>query len=148
VATPIATVVRDAIRSLVLGLRRQYLVRIWKMDLGEGTSVSFSARLDKTNPRGVHIGSYTAVAFGAAILAHDHLSDTNRDVFIGSNCFIGAYSIVLSGVTIGDSCVVSPASVVARDIPPGCIVIGNPARVVGHIEAARYGKRKAETPGA
>src|SRR5689334_3352679 len=114
VSTPIATAIRDAARNLVLDIRRQYFVHVWGMDVGEGTSVSFSARLDKTNPRGVHIGSYTAIAFGAAILAHDHVSDTNRDVFIGNNCFVGANSIVLAGVRIGDGCVVAPASVVAR----------------------------------
>ena len=35
------------------------------MDIGEGTSISMSAKLDKTNPRGIHIGKYTTVAGGA-----------------------------------------------------------------------------------
>ena len=56
-SVPLATRVRDSLREVVLGLRRQYLVRVWKMDIGEGTAISGSAKLDKTNPRGIHIGS-------------------------------------------------------------------------------------------
>src|SRR5947209_10186338 len=141
-AVPVATRIRDWVRELVVGLRRQYLIRVWKMDLGEGTSISMSAKLDKTNPRGIHIGKYSTVTFGAAILTHDYVNRRNRDVFIGDNCFIGAYSIILPGVTIGDSCIVAAASVVARDVPAGSLVAGNPARVVEHnVQTTHYGVR-------
>jgi exopolysaccharide acyltransferase PssR len=139
---PLATRMREWIRELVLGLRRQYFIRVWKMDIGEGASISLSAKLDKTNPRGVHIGKYSTVTFGAAILTHDYVNQRNRDVYIGDNCFIGAHAIVLPGVTIGDSCIVAAASVVARDVPAGSLVAGNPARVVEHhVQTTRYGVR-------
>jgi len=112
------------------------------MDIGEGTRLSLSAKLDKTNPRGIHIGKYTAVAFGAAILAHDSVNNRNRDVYIGDNCFIGAHAIILPGVSIGDNCIVAAACVVARDVPAGSFVAGNPARVVEHnVKTTRYGVR-------
>ena len=132
-ATPLVSRLRDGLREIVVALRRQYLNRVWQMDLGEGTVISFSARLDKTNPRGVHIGKYTVVTFGAAILTHDYVNNRDRDVYIGDNCFIGAHSIILPGVTIGDNCIVSAASVVVRDVPAGSLVTGNPARVVEHL---------------
>jgi acetyltransferase-like isoleucine patch superfamily enzyme len=114
------------------------------MDIGEGTVISFSARLDKTNPRGVHIGKYTVVTFGAAILTHDYVNKRDRDVHIGDNCFIGAHSMILPGVTIGDSCIVAAASVVVRDLPAGSLVTGNPARVVEHnVKTAHYGVRSS-----
>ena len=139
---PLATRLREWIRELVLGLRRQYFIRVWKMDIGEGASISLSAKLDKTNPRGVHIGRYSTITFGAAILTHDYVNQRNRDVYIGDNCFIGAHAIVLPGVTIGDSCIVAAASVVARDVPAGSLVAGNPARVVEHhVQTTRYGVR-------
>jgi hypothetical protein len=48
------------------------------MDIGEGTSISTSAKLDKTNPRGIHIGKYSTVTFGAAIPdARLHLQTTH-----------------------------------------------------------------------
>jgi acetyltransferase-like isoleucine patch superfamily enzyme len=112
------------------------------MNIGEGTAISLSAKLDKTNPRGIHIGKYTVVTFGAAILSHDHVNKRDRDVYIGDNCFIGAHSIVLPGVTIGDGCIVAAASVVARDLPAGSLVAGNPARIVEHnVKTTHYGVR-------
>jgi len=127
----------------VITLRRQYFVRVWKMDIGEGTSISLSAKLDKTNPRGLHIGKYTTVTFGAAILTHDYVNNRDADVRIGDNCFIGAHSIILPGVTIGDHCIVAAASVVARDLPAGSLVTGNPARIVEHnVKTDHYGVRR------
>ena len=143
-ATPLVTRIRDTLREVMVSLRRQYLTRVWQMDLGEGTVISFSARLDKTNPRGIHIGTYTVVTFGAAILTHDYVNNRDRDVYIGDNCFIGAHSIILPGVTIGDNCIVSAASVVARDVPAGSLVTGNPARVVEHnVKTDHYGVRSS-----
>lgn len=112
------------------------------MDIGEGSVVSLSAKLDKTNPAGIHIGKYTVVTFGAAILTHDYVNVVNRDVRIGDNCFIGAHAIILPGVTIGDNCIVAAASVVARDVPSGSLVAGNPARVVErNVQTTHYGVR-------
>src|SRR3989441_8530274 len=141
-AAPLVTRIREKLRDVVIILRRQYFIRVWGMDIGEGTSISMSAKLDKTNPRGVHIGKYSTVTFGAAILTHDYVNRRNRDVYIGDNCFIGAYAIILPGVTIGDSCIVAAASVVARDVPAGSLVAGNPARVVAHnVQTTHYGVR-------
>jgi acetyltransferase-like isoleucine patch superfamily enzyme len=141
-SVPLATRLRDQLRELVQTVRRQYLVRVWKMDIGEGTAISLSAKLDKTNPTGIHIGRYSVVTFGAAVLAHDYVNQVNRDVRIGDNCFIGAHSIILPGVTIGDSCIVAAASVVARDVPSGSLVAGNPARIVErNVTTTRWGVR-------
>jgi len=139
---PLATRLRDVLRELMIGVRRQYLVRVWKMDIGVGTAISLSAKLDKTNPRGIHIGTYSVVTFGAAILTHDYVNTVNRDVYIGDNCFIGAHAIILPGVRIGDGCIVAAGSLVARDVPAASLVAGNPARVVEHhIETTHYGVR-------
>src|SRR6195256_6840846 len=141
-AVPLATRVREWLGEVMLAIRRQYLMRVWKMEIGEGTAISMSAKLDLTNPQGIHIGTYSVITFGAAILTHDYVNDLNRDVRIGDNCFIGAHSIILPGVTIGDGCIIAAAAVVARDVPPGSLVAGNPARVVEHnIKTTHYGVR-------
>jgi len=49
---------------------------------------------------------------------------------IGPNCFIGAGSTVMHGVSIGYGSVVGAATVVNKDIPPMSLVVGNPGRVV------------------
>jgi len=141
-AAPLATRIREWLREGVLGIRRRYLTWVWKMEIGEGTAISGSAKLDLTNPLGIHIGRYSVVTFGAAILTHDYVNNVDRDVRIGDNCFIGAHSIILPGVTIGDGCIVAAGSVVARDVPAGSLVAGNPARVVEHkVQTTRYGVR-------
>jgi acetyltransferase-like isoleucine patch superfamily enzyme len=115
------------------------------MDIGEGTKISMTAKLDKTNPLGVHIGHHTSLAFGAAILTHDFINNRHCDVHIGNNCFIGARAIILPGVTIGDNCIVSAASVVMRDVPERSLVVGNPARVVEtNIKTGSWGLRLRE----
>jgi acetyltransferase-like isoleucine patch superfamily enzyme len=146
-AVPLATSVRDRLRDIAVALRTKYLVSVWKMEIGEGTTISFSAKLDKTNPRGIHIGKYTTITFGAAILTHDYVNNRDADVRIGDNCFIGAHSIILPGVTIGDDCIVSAASVVARDLPSGSFAAGNPARVLEkNIKVGHYGVRVPAEP--
>src|SRR6266850_3357709 len=141
-AIPLATRLRNLLHETVVTLYSQYLVRVWKMEIGEGTSISLSAKLDKTNPRGIHIGRYSVVTFGAAVLTHDYVNRCDRDVHIGDDCFIGAHSIILPGVTIGDNCIVAAASVVARNVPAGSLVAGNPARIVeSNVKTTHFGVR-------
>ena len=104
--------------------------RIYRMDIGNDVRISMGARLDKTNPKGIHIGNFTAITSGAAILTHDFVNRSYSDVHIGQNCFIGYGAIVLPGVRIGDSVIVTGNSVVGRDVPSNSVVMGNPARVV------------------
>ena len=147
-AVPVATKVRDALRPIVMVARRQYLIRVWQMDIGEGSYISLSAKLDKTNPGGIHIGKYTTITLGATILTHDYINNRFSDVYIGDNCLIGARSIILPGVTIGDSCIVSPLSLVARSVPAGSLVSGNPARVVEtNLKTGHYGMRISHLQG-
>ncbi|OPY94472.1 hypothetical protein A5906_12910 [Bradyrhizobium sacchari] len=127
---PMISLVRSKLALLNYELRRLYFVLLWKMDIKKGTRISLSAKLDKVNPSGVHIGRNTAVAFRSAILAHDFVNGRYKDVFIGDNCLIGAGSLIMPGVQIGNNCIVSPNSVVLQNVPAGSIVMGNPAKIV------------------
>lgn len=113
--------------------------KFYGMDIGKNVKISLKAKLDKTNPKGVHIGEGTYVAFDAAILSHDMSRLIHRDVYIGENCFIGARSIILPGVRIGDQVVVAAGAVVTKDIPSNCLVAGNPAVILKSIETGRLG---------
>jgi acetyltransferase-like isoleucine patch superfamily enzyme len=129
------------LRTLLVKIKWAYYTKFWKMDLHETCSFSLSARFDRTNPRGVHVGAYSLVAFDAAILTHDLVRGARRHTRIGKNCFVGARSVILPGVTIGDGSIIGAGSVVTQDIPPGSIAVGNPARVVrSGITVGPYGR--------
>lgn len=117
-------------RNVVVRLTRFVYRDLYGMDIGEHVRISRSAKLDRTNPKGVHIGPYTAITSNVSILSHDFVMREWHDVRVGANCFIGFNAIILPGVTVGDHCIVAGNSVVVRDVPPGSVVMGNPARVV------------------
>jgi acetyltransferase-like isoleucine patch superfamily enzyme len=117
-------------RKLILPGVTGYYRHLYGMDIGENVRISRGAILDKTNPKGIHIGDFTAVTSRAAILTHDFVNRRHQDVHIGTHCFIGYGAIVLPGVRIGDHVIVTGNSVVGRDVPSNSVVMGNPARVV------------------
>ena len=133
-------VFRREFRPFAMRLRRFYFNKLWGMDIAPDCQISFSAKLDKANPGGVHIGESTAINFGACILTHDYPRRLHMDTWIGKECQIGAHSIIMPGVRVGDNCVVAVASVVMKDVPPNCLVSGNPARVIEKgLQTGRWG---------
>jgi acetyltransferase-like isoleucine patch superfamily enzyme len=128
--TGIVAFLRCRLHALFAEVRRLYFNKLWGMDIGPNCRISLSARLDRTHPRGVHIGGGTAINFGACILTHDYPRWLRADTWVGRECNIGTCSIVMPGVKIGDNCVVVAASVVMKDVPANCLVAGNPARII------------------
>ncbi|MBH0115041.1 acyltransferase [Novosphingobium sp. YJ-S2-02] len=115
--------------------------RVWGMNIDPTARISFSAKLDKTYPQGVHIDRHTYVAFGATILCHDMTRGKESETRIGRYCFIGARSLIMPGVTVGEESIVAAGAVVTRDVPPRSIVAGNPATVIrSDIEVGPYGR--------
>ncbi|WP_316250568.1 sugar O-acetyltransferase [Catenovulum sp. 2E275] len=52
---------------------------------------------------------------------------------VGDNVWIGGGVSILSGVTIGSNCIIGAGSVVTKNIPDNSLVVGNPARVLRQI---------------
>ena len=58
-----------------------------------------------------------------------------RPVFIGSNVWIGAHSMILAGSRIGNHSVIGAGSIVSGEIPPRSLAVGCPAKVVKTFDA-------------
>jgi len=65
---------------------------------------------------------------------HDHsvplraMKFTQSPIVIGHDVWLGASSVVLSGVSVGDGATVAAGAVVTRPVRAGCTVAGVPAR--------------------
>ena len=129
-----------SLRNTIISLQIWFLRRMLGMDIGKDVRISLRARLDFTNPRGIHIGDGTYVAFDSVIFAHDMSRLLHTHTYVGRNCFIGAQAIVMPGVRVGDQCIVGSGAVVTRDVPSGSIVAGNPAKIIrSGIRTVRWG---------
>ena len=127
-ADPIHTAkLRTGLRQKWQRLIRQ---RLWKMDIATTAWIAPTALIDRTWPRGVHIGAGCVIDHHAVVLTHDMTRGLYLDTWIGEGTRIGARAIILPGVTIGRNCAIAPGSLVNRDLPDGARVLGNPARDV------------------
>lgn len=138
---PLLARIRTWVHRNIMGEAvRRYYNTVWGTSIGEGCRISLSAKLDRTNPKGVIIGDYTIVTFNVAILTHDFVNRRDLPTKIGSHCFIGCGSIILPGVTIGNHCIVAAGTLVREDVPDNSIVAGNPGRIVrSGIETVEWG---------
>lgn len=104
--------------------------RLWGMDIARDAWIAPTAYIDRTWPRGIHIGTGVVIEDEASILTHDMTRGLYRDTHIGDNARIGPRAIVMPGITIGARAIVDPGSIVNRDVGEGERVRGNPARIV------------------
>jgi acetyltransferase-like isoleucine patch superfamily enzyme len=85
----------------------------------------------------IYIDRSCYIASGVKMYAGNHDFDnpdkliTKGDIMIGENCWIGANSVILSGVQLGSRTVVAAGSVVSKSFPHGSVLIGGvPAKVI------------------
>jgi acetyltransferase-like isoleucine patch superfamily enzyme len=135
------------LRKLLVGAKKFWLRKVWKLDIDPTVEMSLSAKFDLTHPKGIHVGAHTYVAFDARVLSHDMTRNIRRHTRIGQNCFIGGRALILPGVTIGDSCIVGAGSVVTKSVPANSIVAGNPARILySNVHLLSYGRIDPKNP--
>jgi len=87
----------------------------------------------------IRIGSGVQAGAGLTITAESHAPDEagsfvsgrteRRGVSIGDRCWLGNNVSILDGVEIGTDCVIGANSLVTRSIPSGSVAFGLPARV-------------------
>ena len=110
------------------------------VSLGPHTRVQNGCILWASPNSRITIGQYSGLGPHTMIFSSNHEFASGipyhlqpwkeRDVTIGEDCWIGAGTIIVAGVSIGDRTVVAAGSVVTKDIPPDSIAAGVPARVI------------------
>lgn len=136
---------RNFIRLIVISIHHWVLCKLYGMHIDKSARISYGAKLDKTNPRGIHIGEESYIASGAIVFTHDFCRSIHKDTYIGKRCFIGANAIIMCGIKIGDEVIVGSGAIVTKDVPSNCIVAGNPARIIKEgINTKKFGQLKAD----
>lgn len=103
-----------------------------------GNSVFFNHNCSVTCAKRIVIGDDCNIANNVVIVDHNHNLDENgvcegfsaKEVHIGKNVWIGANSVILSGVDIGEGAVIAAGSIVNKGVPPREIWGGIPAKKI------------------
>ncbi|MGT2648722.1 sugar O-acetyltransferase [Streptococcus uberis] len=108
-----------------------------------GNNVYVNFNLTLVDDTYIEIGDNTMIAPNVTIISGTHPLEVslrqqgyqyNLPVKIGKNCWIGANSTILPGVTIGDNSIIGANSLVTKDIPTNSLALGSPAKVTKKIE--------------
>lgn len=95
-----------------------------------------------SEPYLITIGKHVSISFDVVFLTHDGATCLFRDedrykgilkfgkIEIKDNCFIGARTTIMPGVTIGENSIVGACSLVTKDIPSNSVCAGVPAKFI------------------
>ena len=121
--------------------RRIKYLRKRGVQVGEHVFVDQGVWIEITTPQAVVLEDYSAVAYGAVIVAHDatvsRIVDCPmrvKETRLKYGSGVGMNCIVLPGVTFGEYAHALAGSVVTKDVPDGKVVAGNPAEVMCDVE--------------
>lgn len=110
---------------------------------GDIISCNICSNIAINEPHLITIGSGTTIAGNVEFVTHDNsiskvlpnTTDLFGKITIGSNCFIGARSVIMYGVTLADNVIVAAGSVVTKSVAESNVVVaGNPARIISTWE--------------
>jgi acetyltransferase-like isoleucine patch superfamily enzyme len=103
---------------------------VWGTKIHPSAWIEPSAYIDRTWPKGIHIGANCVIGSHAIVLAHDMTRGLFLDTRIGDGTVLETRSIVMPGLSIGRACVVAAGAVVTKNMPDFHYAQGNPAQIV------------------
>lgn len=128
--------------SSVFGVSWKEITTKWLRHYGMsvGNDCTICCNILPTEPYLVTIGNNVTISAPVYLLTHDNsvikmsngdVTDIFGEIKIGDNCFIGANTVILPGVTLADNIVVAAGSVVTKSFLENNIIIaGNPAKKI------------------
>lgn len=101
------------------------------LSIGSYSSISGSSQIFLGGQHRIDwVSSYPFPFFMEEAKDISYFGVTRGDVIIGSDVWICANCIILSGVTIGHGAVIANGAMITRDVPPYAVMAGNPARII------------------
>lgn len=108
-----------------------------------GKNVAINSNILTSETYLIEIGDNVTISDHVSFVTHDNSiskvipgsGNLFGKIIIGNNCFIGAHSILMYGVTLADNVIVASGSVVTKSVKEQNVIIGgNPAKVIGTFE--------------
>lgn len=111
---------------------------------GNVTIYGTSYFMFSAEPYLVTLGDNVFISVDASFVCHDGSTLPFRkdipdlelagEIVVGDNVFIGTRALILPGVSIGSNCIIGANSVITKDVPDNTVVAGNPGRVIKSID--------------
>lgn len=111
--------------------------------IGENSHINFNCCVWPGEHSKIILGDNLLMGPGVSIQAANHgkavgipmmqQNETEKDIVIGNDCWLGSNVTVTAGVHIADGCIIAAGAVVTKSITdPYSIVAGIPAKVIAH----------------
>ncbi|MCZ3367509.1 MULTISPECIES: acyltransferase [Methanobacterium] len=120
-----------------------------KVSIGYETFVNYNCFFDAFFP--IIIGNSCLIAMEVMFCTSTHNLDNNgkfkeatgMPINVGDNCWIGARTTILPGVTIGNGCIIAAGSLVNKDCDANCLYAGIPARKIKKLDKYAFNSIKS-----
>ena len=78
------------------------------------------------------VGRNCSIQHGVTLGATGNSVTFDRHPKLGNNVLVGCYTTILGNISIGTDCKIGAGSIVLKSLPDGVAAIGNPAKIVGY----------------
>lgn len=126
---------------------RTYIFNPNKMSVGNNVYLGYNSYYGQGTIEihdNVLIGPFVSVTASNHVIGEDdsfrNANYAEKKVVIKSNCWIGAHTCILAGVTIGEGSLVAAGSVVTKDVPDYTVVGGAPAKIIKSLRDGEVSK--------
>lgn len=101
---------------------RPWLHRLRGVRIGKNVWISQNVYLDELHPEAISIGDNCTIGLRTSIFSHFYWgprrNQSNGQVTIGKDVFVGPHCVILPRVAIGEGSVIKAGTVLSHNVPP------------------------------